>query len=83
MWVSAAYTPGIQNSDGDSFYRNFNESIEWILSTHLFQKISSMLGHPSLDPVGSHINHQIDRYISWKPHPKSIATDAFWIKWIA
>ena len=70
MWISAEHIPETQNTEADSFSRNFNEAIEWKLSTHLFQKISSMFGNPRLDLFASRINHQIDRYISWKPDPK-------------
>ena len=81
MWISAAHTPGTQNTETSSFSRNFNEAIEWKLSSHLFQKIPSMSGNPTLDLVVSRINHQIDRYISWIPDPKALAIDAFSIKW--
>ena len=81
MWVSAAHIPGTQNAEADSFSRNFNETTEWRLSTHLFQNISSMFGNPTLDLLASRINYQIDRYISWKPDPKALAIDAFSIKW--
>ena len=37
--VSAVHIPGTQNTEADSFFRNFDEAIEWKLSTHLFQKI--------------------------------------------
>ena len=51
------------------------------MSTHLFQKISSMFGNPTLDLFASRINYQIDRYISWKLDPKALTIDAFSIKW--
>ena len=81
MWVSAANISGTQNTEADSFSRNLNETIEWKLNTHLFKKISSMFGNPTLDHFVSRVNHQIDRYVSWKPDPKTLATDAFLIKW--
>ena len=46
-----------------------------------FKKISSIFGNSALDVFASRINYQIDRYISWKPDPKILATDAFSIKW--
>ena len=49
MWLSAAHIRGTQNTETDSFSRNFNETTEWKLSTHLSQKISSMFGNPTLD----------------------------------
>ena len=35
MWVSAAHIPGTQNTEADSFSRNFNEAIEWKLSRYI------------------------------------------------
>ena len=81
MWVSAAHIAGTQNTEADSFSRNFNETIEWKLSTHLFQKILSMFRNPTLDIFASRINYQIHRYASWKPDPNALAIDAFSIKW--
>ena len=81
MCVSAAYIPGTQITEVDSFSRNFNKAIEWKLSTQLFKKISSMFGNPTLDLFASRINYHIDRYISWKPDSEALATDAFSIKW--
>ena len=81
MWVSAAHIPGTQNTEADSFSRNLNETIGWKLSTHLFQKISSMFRNPTLDLFASRIYYQINRYISWKPDPKALAIEAFSIKW--
>ena len=80
MWISAIHIPGTQNTEADSFSRNFNEVIDWKLSTYLFQKISSIFGTPTLDFFASRINYQIDRYISWKPDPKALAIDAFSMK---
>ena len=80
MWVSAAQIRGTQNTEADNFSRSFSEITEWKLSTHLFQKISSMFGNPTLDVFASRINYEIDRYISWKPVLKALAIDAFSIK---
>ena len=80
MWVSAAHIPGTQNTESDSFSRNFNEAIEWKLSTHLFQKIWSIFADPILDLFVSRINYQIDRYISWKPDRQSPSSWCFFNK---
>ena len=81
MWVSAARIPGSQNTEVDSFSRNFNETIEWKLTTYLFQKISRIFGNSKVDLFASRINYEIHKYISWKPDPKALAIDAFSIKW--
>ena len=51
------HMPGTQNTEADSFSRNFSEAIEWKLCFPLFQKISSMFGNPTLDLFASRINH--------------------------
>ena len=81
MWASASYIPGTQNTEAENFSRNFNEAVEWKLSTHLFQNIVSKCGNPILDLFASRINYQNERYISWKAGPKALAIDAFSIKW--
>ena len=40
-----------------------------------------MFGNPTLGLFASYVNHQIDRYIYWKPDRKALANDAFLIKW--
>ena len=80
VWVSAAHIPGTQNIEAESFSRNINKTIKWKLSTHLFQNLSRISGKPTIDLFASHINHQIDKYISWKPDPKALASDDFSIK---
>ena len=62
------------------FSRNFNKTIKWKLSTHLFQNLSGISGKPTLEIFASRINHQMDKYIPWKPDPKALASDAFSIK---
>ena len=47
--LSAAHIPETQNTETDSFSRNFSKTIEWKLSTHLSQRVSSMFGNPTLD----------------------------------
>ena len=67
MWVSAAHIPGTQNTEADSFSRNFNEAIEWKLSRYIVRYLIRKL--------------EVDRYISWKPDPKALSIDSFSIKW--
>ena len=63
MWVSAAHIAGTQNTEAYSFFRKFNETTEWKLSS----QISSMFGNSTLDLFASRKNYPIDRYITWKP----------------
>ena len=81
IWVSTAHIRGTQTNEVEIFSRNFNETIEWKLGTHLFQKISSVFGNHTLDLFDSWIIHQIDRYIFWKPDLQDLAIDICSIKW--
>ena len=81
MWVSVAIIPVIQNTEPDSFSRNFNEAIEWKLNTHLFQKILSVFGNPTFRPF-----YPPHKSTNWWVHfletrPQSLANNALSIKW--
>ena len=53
-----AHIPETQDTEADSFSSNFNEAIEWKLSTYLFQKISNMFGNLTFDLFATHINQK-------------------------
>ena len=40
-----------------------------------------VLGPCQLDLFATRLNHQLNRYLSWKPDPFAMATDAFCISW--
>ena len=46
---------------------------EWMLDHYL--------GLPVVDLFASRVNHQIPEFVSWRPEPGAIATDAFNIPW--
>lgn len=39
------------------------------------------LGQIKLDLIAERLNAQVKYYVSWKPGPIAVATDAFMIKW--
>ena len=41
VWLSALHVPGAQNTQADQASRRFNDSVEWSLSTDVFQTISA------------------------------------------
>jgi len=53
----------------------------WKLNPFLFQEICLRTGFPTIDLFASRHSNQIKRYISWKPDPNSVATDAFQQNW--
>ena len=62
--------------------RKFNDNIEWQLSPSVFKQVISLLGFkPEIDLFATYLNHQLDKYVAWKPDPGAVATDAFSLSW--
>ena len=80
-WLSAAFLPGKQNITANLLSLNFNSALEWRLDSSIFQKISSHFGVPSIDLFASRVNHQLDKYVAWKPDAGAKYTDAFSLNW--
>ena len=81
MVISAVHVPGKWNHIADGKSRIFHNSIEWMLDHNLFKQITKHLGLPVVDLFASPVNHQIPEFVSWRPEPGAIATDAFNIPW--
>ena len=81
MVISAIHVPGKWNCIADGKSRIFHDSIEWMLDHNLFKQVTKHLGLPVVDLFASRVNHQIPEFVSWRPEPGSMATDAFNIPW--
>ena len=81
VWLSAAHLPGIKNVAADKASRVLFDNTEWMLNREIFRKITTRLFTPKLDIFASRINHQLDKYVSWKPDPGAHAVDAFTLDW--
>ena len=82
MWISAAHIPGKANQIADKMSRQFNDNTEWKLCPIIYQEICKILSFsPDIDLFAFWINNQVQKYISWKQDPGSIAIDAFSISW--
>ena len=57
-------------------------SSEWDLCRHIFRNLRLKLGTPTVDLFTSRVSHQLAQYVSWKPDPYNIATDAMSIPWM-
>ena len=53
----------------------------WKLSPILFQEINHLLGPVSTDQFASRLSSQLLVFLSWKPDPLTVATDAFTQDW--
>ena len=81
MVISAIHVPGKWNRIADGKPRIFHDSIEWMLNHNLFKEVTKHLGPPVVDLFASQVNHQMPEFVSWRPEPGAIATDAFNIPW--
>ena len=55
---------------------------EWVLNRQDFKFAAEMLGFiPTVDLFASHINTQLEKFMSYRPDPKCIAVDSFAKSW--
>ena len=81
IFLTAEYVPSIGNHLADWVSRNFQDSSEWKLCPMSFKIICKKFETPLVDLFASGLCHQLARYMSWRPDPQSIATDALHQNW--
>lgn len=79
--LSAEYLPGANNTVADQESRLLLSSAEWILNRGVFNWVMMVMGPCQLDLFTSRLNHQLRKYVSWRPDPFAMATDAFQLVW--
>ena len=82
LTLSAVYVPGEENQIADKKSRVFQDSLEWMLHPALFQALQKEVGCFSIDLFATRVNHQVPAFVSWRPEPGAVATDAFNVKWV-
>lgn len=80
IWVSAEYLPGKRNLWADWESRNFQDSSDWKLNPAIFQQLQKEFVM-NIDLFASRTNHQLPRYVSWRPDPHSVGVDALKMNW--
>ena len=80
-WIVAAHIPGVKNVAADRESRNIRDNMEWQLCPEKFREICGVLGTPHIDLFATRLNHQLPRYMAWKPDPGAVAVDAFTEPW--
>ena len=78
--ITGEYIPSELNIHADRMSRSTDLS-EWKLETKIFTTICKKLGQPEIDLFASLATHQLDKYVSWKPDPQAVGTDAFQFNW--
>jgi len=81
IWLSAAYLPGIENTEADAQSRMLHDNTEWKLHSNLFKAVIELWHEPHIDMFASRLNYQLQKYVSWKPDPFACAIDAFNMSW--
>ena len=79
--ISAEHLPGQLNVGADQESWAKGDSSDWRLNPMVFQKLMSQLGPCQVDLFASRLNAQLESYMSWKPNPGAIATDALSQPW--
>ena len=82
VWLTAVHIPDAENIDADQQSRILNTSTEWTLKKSIFATaISKLSVSPNIDLFASRLNFQIQPYVSFNPHPGTIAINAFHMSW--
>ena len=79
--LTAGHIPGAENAIANFHSRQFQDRSDWRLLTEIFQQISRSLGPVEVDLFSNRLNAQLEKYVSWKPDPFALATDAFLLNW--
>jgi ribonuclease HI len=78
--LRAEHVPGVTNTITDAESRSNNDSSDWQLDRNIFQKIRSVWT-VDIDLFASCWNAQLPRFISWKPQPNALSTNALSFGW--
>ena len=81
VWLSAQHIPGVENDVADGYSRIFNTSTEWMLTAHVFKTLTDLFFMPDVDLFASRLNRRLTPFVSWRPDPDAMATDAFCLDW--
>ena len=79
--LSAEHLPGKLNQVADQESRMLGDSSEWRLNPEVFNLLMRQLGPCTVDLFASRLTAQLKQYMSWKPDPGALATDALSQQW--
>ena len=78
IFVIASHIPGRENVSADNESRVFKDMSEWKSDPSIMQSFQL---NCQTDLFASRLTNQLEDYISWRPYPGAIHTDAFTINW--
>lgn len=79
--LSAEHLPGIDNHVADEESRTIRSVAEWRLHQGTFRQITQTLGKCEVDLFATRLNTQLERFVSWRPDPEAIGSDALQLNW--
>ena len=78
--LRAQHLPGVRNTIADES-RVMKDRFNCKLCPVIFHKINQRLGPLEVDLFASRLTHQLPEYVSWRPYPMAMTTDAFTMDW--
>ena len=81
IMLTAEHLKGANNQIADRESRIYKDSSNWMLDKSVFRQLERVMGVTHIDLFADRTNTQKHLYVSWKPDPFAIATDAFTITW--
>ena len=79
--LEATHLAGIRNITADQESRVMKDRSDWMLCPEIFSKINQATGPLDVDLFASRLTYQLPDYVSWRPDPEAMATDAFTLNW--
>ena len=79
--LQATHLAGAQNITADEESRVMKDRTDWMLCPQVFNKIIQLTGPLQVDLFASRLTNQLRDYVSWRPDPEAMATDAFSLDW--
>ena len=79
--LKAQHLAGVLNTIADNESRVMKDRSDWKLCPSVFQQINQRLGPLEVDLFASRLTYQLQHYVSWRPDPMAVATDAFTLDW--
>ena len=79
--ITAEHLTGVDNCVVDEESRAVQSSAEWQLYHPTFQQILATLGSYNIDLFATHLNAQLSQFVSWRPDPNAVGTNALQLLW--
>ena len=78
VFLLAQHIPGVNNTVADVESRTTRDWNDWKLKSDV---ILPLITECQVDLFALRLSHQLDKYVSWRPDPNALYTDAFAISW--